>query len=58
MAERARKSIESLDFTPVPRVTLSAGVAELAQGETPASAIARADERLYEAKRAGRNRVM
>ena len=55
-AERARKSVEALDSSP--RVTISAGVAELAIDETPEAAIARADERLYEAKRAGRNRVV
>ena len=57
-AERARKSVEALDFAPIPRVTLSAGVAEIAAGEAPEAAIARADERLYEAKRTGRNRVV
>jgi diguanylate cyclase (GGDEF)-like protein len=55
-AERARKFVESMDVSP--RVTLSAGVAEVGSDETPASAIARADERLYAAKHAGRNRVM
>jgi diguanylate cyclase (GGDEF)-like protein len=55
-AERARKSIEALDSSP--RVTISAGVAQIGDDETPESAIARADERLYAAKRAGRNRVV
>jgi len=60
-AERARKSVEALDFAfgaSPGRVTLSAGVAEVAADEKPESAIARADERLYAAKRAGRNRVV
>lgn len=39
------------------RVTLSAGCAALAAGEDGASLLARADGRLYEAKRAGRDRV-
>jgi diguanylate cyclase (GGDEF)-like protein len=38
--------------------TLSLGVAELGPGEQPASLYQRADERLYAAKRGGRNRVM
>ncbi|WP_242346262.1 diguanylate cyclase [Anaeromyxobacter terrae] len=38
-------------------VTVSAGVAALAPGEDGATLLARADERLYAAKRAGRDRV-
>ncbi len=38
-------------------VTVSAGLAALAPGEDGASLLARADERLYAAKRAGRDRV-
>jgi PleD family two-component response regulator len=41
----------------VDKVTISAGVAELTALEGPAAAIARADERLYEAKNGGRNQV-
>jgi diguanylate cyclase len=39
------------------RVTLSAGVARLKDGESPAEAVRRADRALYAAKNAGRNRV-
>ena len=40
------------------RITLSAGVAEFpSDGESPARLLGIADERLYEAKRTGRNRV-
>ena len=38
-------------------VTVSVGVAELRDDDTPGSLIERADGALYEAKRAGRNRV-
>lgn len=39
-------------------ITFSAGVAQLGESETQAEAIARADAAMYEAKRAGKNRVM
>jgi diguanylate cyclase len=39
-------------------ITFSAGVAQLAEGENGASAIKRADEAMYLAKRAGKNRVL
>ena len=57
LAERVRAQVEALtdkDFAPV---TLSAGVAEVGQGEDEGQALARADARLYEAKSEGRNRV-
>ncbi|TSE19852.1 Diguanylate cyclase YdeH [Tepidimonas alkaliphilus] len=39
-------------------ITFSAGVTELRPGEPVANAIARADQAMYRAKRAGKNRVM
>jgi diguanylate cyclase len=39
-------------------ITFSAGVAQLAQGEAPYDAIRRADQAMYLAKRAGKNRVL
>jgi diguanylate cyclase len=39
-------------------ITFSAGVAQLAQDETGADAITRADRAMYLAKRAGKNRVL
>jgi diguanylate cyclase (GGDEF)-like protein/PAS domain S-box-containing protein len=56
--ERARRSVEGLACAPVERTTVSAGVAQVGDDETPQAAIARADAHLYEAKRAGRNRVV
>lgn len=40
------------------RFTVTCGVAEYAQGETAAEVIKRADDALYEGKRAGKNRVV
>jgi diguanylate cyclase (GGDEF)-like protein len=57
-AERVRKAIELLRVENVGPITISAGVSELAEGEDADSALHRADENLYEAKRSGRNRVV
>ncbi|HKY34761.1 MAG TPA: GGDEF domain-containing protein [Polyangiaceae bacterium] len=60
-AEAVRGLIEAL-VTDVPGTripaTLSLGVAQLREGEQPAALYQRADERLYAAKRGGRNRVI
>jgi diguanylate cyclase (GGDEF)-like protein len=56
-AERVRLQVESISFPGVPQVTLSAGIVEIQPDETPRAAIVRADDKLYEAKAAGRNRV-
>lgn len=39
-------------------ITFSAGIATYRTGETQAAVIARADRALYQAKRAGKNRVV
>jgi diguanylate cyclase len=39
-------------------ITFSAGVAQMAAEETPADCIRRADQAMYLAKRAGKNRVL
>jgi diguanylate cyclase (GGDEF)-like protein len=60
MAERVRLAIEQMrcaDVGPAVVVTVSIGVAEFRPGETITQAIGRADEALYHAKSAGRNRV-
>jgi diguanylate cyclase len=57
-AERARLAIASARFRYEARelrVTASAGLAELAVGETEAAFVKRADEALYASKHAGRN---
>ena len=63
-AERIRDAVEHLDFKltdtsgePL-RVTVSAGVAAFGhRAEDPAGLVAAADDALYDAKRAGKNRV-
>ena len=58
--DRLRAIVADLDwsaFSPGMRVTISAGVATLASGETADSFLARADRALYAAKAQGRNRI-
>lgn len=59
--ERVRRAVAT-HALPLPdggeaSVTFSAGVAEVAPGEGAQAAVARADQALYRAKQAGRNRV-
>ncbi len=58
LAERIRLAVQEMDHAHLPHVTISCGVAELSSEDTALeSALARADERLYEAKASGRNTV-
>ena len=61
IAERIRKGVMEtplhLKEFSIP-VTISVGVAMLRQGERKEALIERADKAMYEAKEAGRNRVM
>ena len=58
-AERLRWAIEAgTHSAPVPSITISAGHAEMEEGDTSIILFARADAALYNAKRAGRNRVV
>jgi diguanylate cyclase (GGDEF)-like protein len=60
VAERLRAAIETHDWPRLARglaVTISCGVAERAADEPQRAWLERADEALYAAKRAGRNRV-
>lgn len=56
-AERVRKAVVRRPFDGLHQVTVSIGIAEYRPGETVSSLIGRADEALYGAKHAGRNRV-
>ena len=56
--ERLREAISSGPVGSAPRLSLSAGIAELEDGEETLSFFERADGALYEAKRAGRGRIV
>lgn len=57
MSERFRRGVAEAQWELRP-VTISAGIAELAEGDTASSLLERADEALYAAKSAGRNCVV
>lgn len=52
------RAVEIDDFPEDIQISCSAGCTEIAEGDTVESLIARADEALYEAKQAGRNRLV
>ncbi len=56
-AERVRKAVVRRPFDGLHQVTVSIGIAEYRPGETVSNLIGRADQALYGAKHAGRNRV-
>ncbi len=61
-AERLRKSIEEIDISAmldkkIDSITVSIGVSEARENDTPKSIVGRADETMYTAKREGRNCV-
>ncbi|HXY54326.1 MAG TPA: diguanylate cyclase [Nitrospirota bacterium] len=56
-AEKLRSMIEKFDFPEVGHLTCSFGVAEFVHDDTDEVLINRADQTLYRAKAAGRNRV-
>jgi diguanylate cyclase (GGDEF)-like protein/PAS domain S-box-containing protein len=57
IAERLRAAVAHSTFVTDARVTVSLGVAELRADDTIEGWLQRADAALYEAKRAGRNRI-
>ena len=56
LAERVREGVEGLSFATAAPITISLGIAEYVPGEEPEGTIRRADDALYQAKEAGRNR--
>ncbi len=61
LAERIREGVAELPMPGLPenhRVTISLGAVTLREGEAGETLLKRADQRLYEAKSAGRNRVI
>ena len=58
LAETCRARLEQTEMEMVGRITASFGVAQYVEGETIRELINRADQALYAAKNAGRNRVM
>ena len=61
LAERFRVALRAVVFEKKGQrfgITVSIGVAELAVGESPEAWLERADRALYEAKRAGRDRIV
>ncbi|WP_435102601.1 GGDEF domain-containing protein [Arhodomonas sp. AD133] len=62
VAEKLRRAVREQAYEVTPgepvQVTLSAGVTEVQSGDTRTTAFERADQALYDAKRAGRDRVM
>lgn len=55
IAEKMRSSIEQTEFNKVDQITASFGVAILQQGDSIETLFNRADDALYQAKKAGRN---
>ena len=58
LAERVRKAVEKRTFPNVGSATISAGVTQYRRGEAIADLVNRADEKMYKAKKSGKNRVM
>ena len=56
-AERARQSIEALIIKGLPKITISGGVVQREDNESIEIMIDRADQKLYQAKNQGRNRI-
>lgn len=58
MCEKLRHKVEMIECDETERITASFGVTQLHQEDTLKTALDRADRALYEAKKAGRNRVV
>lgn len=58
LAEKLRQAVRNIHLPPVPRVTASFGVAAARAGDQLSTLMKRADDLVYAAKRAGKDRVM
>jgi diguanylate cyclase (GGDEF)-like protein len=58
IAEHFRKSIENIKIKDLPQITSSFGVTQFFKNDNDNSILKRADDALYEAKEAGRNKVV
>ena len=58
LAERLRKAVEDAICGQIRKVTISIGIAQYRREENAFEVINRADAKMYEAKRAGKNRVV
>lgn len=58
LAESLRSAVEQTREPGLPSITISIGIAQHALSETTESLLRRADAALYQAKSAGRNRVV
>jgi diguanylate cyclase (GGDEF)-like protein len=58
LAEKLRLGVEAHEFSRAGRITISAGVASLREGDTDDALLKRADDGLYSAKSEGRNRTV
>ena len=57
LAERIRRTVANKSYENLGPVTISLGVVQYRRGESITDLVNRADEKMYEAKQAGRNRV-
>jgi diguanylate cyclase (GGDEF)-like protein len=57
LAERLRIAIENNHCGPAGKITVSIGVVQYRRGEMQTDFVKRVDEKMYEAKRAGKNRI-
>jgi diguanylate cyclase len=57
LAEALRVKVAESDFTPVEKVTCSIGVVQWSMGDSSDELLKRVDEKLYQAKNSGRNKV-
>jgi len=58
LAERLRNAVENNNCGEAGKITVSIGVVQYRRGETVTDFVKRVDEKMYEAKQAGKNRIM